>query len=193
MYTKLNIRPSRIAIALLKAVGVAGIVVALLTFPGLGIVVREFQRTSKKSQRRRLSQSLQYLRRRGYVTLEYLKDGRLRISVTKQGKTIIQRLNIEQLTIPKPPTWDKKWRIVIFDVPNWKSKNRLAFTDNLKRLGFVMIQKSVWAYPFPCHDEIMILRKYYDIEKHVTYLETAMVEDEHLLRNRYSHFGLHRE
>ena len=122
--------------------------------------------------------------------LEYLKDGKIKISLTKQGSTVVKKLDIEQMKIPKPASWDQKWRVVIFDVPNWKSKNRLAFTERLKHIGFRMIQKSVWGYPFPCHDEIMILRKFYDIEKYVTYLETAMVEDEYLWRQRFSHFHL---
>lgn len=187
---KLQVRSSQVAMTILKAVGAVGVVVAVIALPGLGMVVRDLQKFKDKKDRQRLYQSVQYLRRRGYVKLEYLEDGKIKISLTKQGTTVVKKLNIEQMQIPKPAQWDKKWRIVIFDVPNWKSKNRLAFTDNMKRIGFVMVQKSVWVYPFACHDEIMILRKYYDIEKHVTYLETAMVEDEHLLRERYRNFHL---
>lgn len=192
-FKKLQIRPSRLATGILKAVGVAGLVATLVAFPGLGIVAQEIHKISNDQKRRKLAQSLYYLRRRGYVMIEYLEDDRVKITLTKEGKTVVQKINIQQLTIPNPQKWDKKWRFVIFDVPNWKSKNRSAFTDNLKRIGFVMVQKSVWAYPFPCHDEIMILRKYYDIEKHVVYLETAMVEDEHFLRDRYRHFDLSRD
>ena len=172
---------------ILKAVGAVGIVVAVLALPGLGLVVRNLQKFKDKKDRERLYQSLKYLYRRNYVKLEHLKDGKIKISLTKQGTTIVKKLDIEHMQISKPSKWDTRWRVVIYDVPNWKNKNRLAFTDNLKRLGFVMIQKSVWAYPFHCHNEIMILRKYYDIEKYVVYLETAMVEDEDFLRQRFPH------
>jgi len=179
------VRSSRFAVTLLKAVGVTGIVVASIALPGFGFLAHKMYRAYEKEKWARMYRSLHHLNKRGLVKLTYLKDGKFRVELTKQGKTVVKKLDIEALTIPKPAIWDKKWRVVIFDVPNWKSKNRNAFTDRLKGLGFVMIQKSVWAYPYPCHDEIMIVRKFYDIEKCVTYIETAMVEDEHLWRQHF--------
>ena len=187
---KLQVRSSQVAMTILKAVGTVGVVVAVIALPGLGLVVRDLHKFRDRRGRQRLYQSVQYLRRRGFVELEYFEDGKIKISLTKQGNTVVKKLNIEQMKIPTPDRWDSKWRIVIFDVPNWKSKNRSAFTDRLKHIGFRMIQKSVWGYPFPCHDEIMILRKFYDIEKYVTYLETAMVEDEDHWRQRFSYLHL---
>ena len=188
---KIKVHGGGIAMTLLKAVGVAGMAVALLAMPGLGIVAKELMKARSKEERNRLYQSLQYLKRRGYVTIEYLKEGELKIFLTKQGRTVIKQLHIEELQIPIPPIWDKIWRVVIFDVPNWKNKNRLAFTENLKRIGFRMIQKSVWVFPYPCHHEIMILRKFYNIEKEVTFLETTMVEDEEIWNKHFSHLKLH--
>ena len=190
MYKKLGIKPSRLAANVLKAIGVAGIVIAVLTMPGLGIVIHEFQKSSEEEQRKRLYQSIQYLKRRGHVAIKYLSDRRLKITLTKKGKTIVNQLAIKELQIKKPAIWDKKWRMVIFDVPNWKNKNRLAFTDNLKHIGFRMMQKSVWAYPYTCYDEIMILRKFYDIEKYVIYLDVGMVEDDYVWRRCFSHLRL---
>lgn len=190
MKERIQVNAKGIAMTLLKAMGVAGAVVAVLAMPGLGILVKEFEKSRRKDQRQRLYQSLQYLKRRGFVEIEYLKDGQLKVRITKQGKTVVEQLHIYDLQIPKPPMWDKRWRVVIFDVPNWKNKNRLAFTDHLKRIGFRMIQKSVWVYPYPCHNEIMILRKFYDIQKEVTYLETAMVEDEDIWNRHFSHLRL---
>ena len=74
----------------------------------------------------------------------------------------------------------------MFDIPNTHSKNRLAFTEKLKQLGFRMIQKSVWIYPHPCDEELMILRKFYEIDRYVTHLETSKVEDEPLWRRRFN-------
>ncbi len=179
------VHSSQLAMTLLKAVGVTGVIVASIALPGFGVLAHHVYRAYEKEKWQRMYRSLYHLQKRGFVQLTWLKNGRINVVLTKQGKTIIKKLDIEELTIPKPARWDKAWRVVIFDVPNWKSKNRLAFTQKLKNLGFVMIQKSVWAYPYPCHDEIMILRKFYDIEKCVTYLETAMVEDEYLWRGHF--------
>ena len=150
-------------------------------------LLRALERKHQKKKWREIYYSLYYLKRQGYIELLEHKDGGIKVKITKKGSSIIKQVDIENLQLKKSASWDQKWRVVIFDVPNWKSKNRLAFTEKLKNIGFRMIQKSVWAYPHECHEEIMILRKFYDIEREVTYLETAMVEDEETWRKHFVH------
>lgn len=50
--------------------------------------------------------------------------------------------------------WDKKWRIVIFDIPEELHKNRNQLRARLKNLGFYMLQKSVFVIPYPCEEEL---------------------------------------
>lgn len=50
--------------------------------------------------------------------------------------------------------WDKKWRIVIFDIPEELHKNRNQLRAKLKNLGFYMLQKSVFVIPYPCEKEL---------------------------------------
>lgn len=50
--------------------------------------------------------------------------------------------------------WDGKWRIVIFDIPGCMNRQRHAFRSKIKALGFHMIQRSVFAIPYPCEQEI---------------------------------------
>ena len=63
--------------------------------------------------------------------------------------------------------WDKKWRIVIFDIPTdlHKARNRLRY--KLKSLGFVMLQKSVFAFPHPCEEELGDLCSYLKVGDYV--------------------------
>ena len=50
--------------------------------------------------------------------------------------------------------WDKKWRIVIFDIPQELHNKRNIFRAKLKHLGFHMLQKSVFVFPYPCEEEL---------------------------------------
>ena len=50
--------------------------------------------------------------------------------------------------------WDKKWRIVIFDIPQDLHKYRVKFRKKIKSLGLEMLQKSVFVFPYPCEEEI---------------------------------------
>ena len=54
----------------------------------------------------------------------------------------------------KKKKWDKKWRIVIFDIPEELHKNRNYFRAKIKNLGFYMLQKSVFVFPYPCEEEL---------------------------------------
>ena len=49
-----------------------------------------------------------------------------------------------------------------------------------------MVQKSVWAYPYECYQEIQIARKFFEIEKHVSYLEAVNIEDELDWRGKFN-------
>lgn len=50
--------------------------------------------------------------------------------------------------------WDKKWRILIFDIPEKIRWKRDVFRDKLKTLGFGMIQQSAWVSPHPFEDDV---------------------------------------
>lgn len=50
--------------------------------------------------------------------------------------------------------WDKKWRIFMFDIPQELHLERNKLRSRLKTLGFYMMQKSVFVFPFPCEEEL---------------------------------------
>lgn len=45
--------------------------------------------------------------------------------------------------------WDKRWRILIFDIPEKQRRKRDALRQKLNELNFYQLQKSVWITPFP--------------------------------------------
>ncbi len=93
------------------------------------------------------------------------------------------RFQIDSLKINKPKDWDKKWRIVIFDIAQLKSLQRNAFRGKLKELGFYPLQKSVWIHPYKCKDEIELLCEFFGLGKKEIRLITAEnIEDDRYLR-----------
>ena len=50
--------------------------------------------------------------------------------------------------------WDHQWRIVIFDIPQDMHRQRNNFRNKLKSLGFYMLQKSVFVFPYSCEEEL---------------------------------------
>ena len=182
-----KIQPKSFAISVLKGLAITGMVLVAASNPQFGPrVLKAILKDYKRKKSYDIYKSLHYLHDRGYV--EFVSLGNVtKVKITHKGREIMKQVDIETIELTKPNSWDEKCRVVIFDVPNWKNRNRAAFTDKLKEIGFRMIQKSVWVYPYPCHEEIMILRKFYEIEREVTFLETAMVEDQELWRKHFVH------
>lgn len=63
--------------------------------------------------------------------------------------------------------WDKKWRVIIFDIPQEMHKERIRFRNKLKFIGCVMLQKSVFVFPYPCHEEIGDIAGYLEVQDYV--------------------------
>lgn len=94
-----------------------------------------------------------------------------KIELTEKGKKILrmnQELNIE----PNVEKWDKVWKVIAYDIPKNKSKERNFFQRKLKNTGFIQLQKSVWIIPFDCKEEIAIFAQDLGITPFVLYLKT---------------------
>ena len=177
--SKIHIRKDSLAIKILKGVAIAGMVALAATNPYFGLnLIKAMKRENDRKQWRKFRQSLRYLKSRGYVRILSESFDGMKVEITRAGKQVVKHVDVATLELPKPEIWDSKWRVIVFDVPNYKSKNRAAFRERIKELGFRLVQKSVWVYPHESREVIMILRKFYDIEDHVTYLETVHSEDE---------------
>jgi len=88
---------------------------------------------------------------------------------TKKGAIWYKRLSFKYFQI-KHKKWDKKWRVVIFDIPKEFNKKRDIFRGKLKELGFYMLQKSVFIFPYPCENELEDLCSMIGIEDYVDIL-----------------------
>ena len=181
------LRKNSLAGQILKGVAMAGLFVVAASSPYFALgLIKGLKNYENKEKWRKFYRSLNYLDRRGYIHLKERKSGDMEAKLTRQGEVTIERFNFDNLKLSPPGKWDGKWRLVIFDVPHFKHKNRLALSHKLKELGFIMIQKSVWAYPFECYKEMAIVRQVYEVEKYVTYLEAVEIEDEFHWRGRFN-------
>jgi len=164
--------------------GVAlGVALTLATFPGLGYIFKLFgAKTSKEKDR--IRQSIRGLERHGYLQV-YKKNEAEYIKITPLGEQMmIQRSII--LTRPKQPEkWDGLWRLVMFDIPENRRKARNALRFALQKMGLVLIQKSVFAYPYPCEKEIDFVAGYFRIRKRITYATANTIEGSVLLKKKF--------
>lgn len=86
-----------------------------------------------------LYKTVRELRIKGYI--ETPKDGRkIFLKLTDKGK---QEVVLKKLL--ENDSWDGKWRIVIFDIPEKHRHIRDTFRNQLREFQFKRLQKSVWV------------------------------------------------
>lgn len=117
------------------------------------------------------------LRRKGLLKFE---NGRY--LMTSQGQNLWERWQREDFKLKKPKSWDRKWRIVIFDIPEKKRKIRDMVRRILFNAGFQRIQDSVWVYPYDCEDVIGLLKADYGIGRDMLYIIADQIENDKYLR-----------
>lgn len=82
--------------------------------------------------------------------------------------------------------WDKKWRIIFFDVPEKKRRYRDELRSMLKVIGFKEFQKSTWIYP---HKVPMFLKEILfeeGIKQYTRLITTDSIEYDKDLRKMFN-------
>lgn len=127
--------------------------------------------------RKTLDQILRRFKLQGHVEVSSAKNGGEIIELTPLGRSRFLQYKFEGLSIPKPQKWDKKWRLVLFDIPESRRKIRNALRKKLKDLDFLEFQKSAFLFPYSCEDEINFVINVLDIAENVHYVEAAITPD----------------
>lgn len=110
------------------------------------------------------------------------------LELTKKGKEKLREWEHFNYQLPRPETWDGRWRVLIFDIPEKRKWLRNRLRDTLYAVGFKRLQKSVWVYPHDCEDFITLLKADFKIGKDLLYLIVEGLENDTHLRD---YFGVY--
>ncbi len=165
---------------------VAGAISIAATSPYFLLNILKSFKKGKKYKRKKVYDAFYRLRKKGYINIEK-RNHKIYISLTEEGRKKAGWLQINDLEIKKPKKWDRKWRIVIFDIACLRNFYRRVFREKLKELGFFQLQKSVWIYPFGCKDEIELLRDFFGLkEKEVRLIVSKDIGNDVWLKNKFN-------
>ncbi len=154
---------------LLAAVAAAPILFVAAAAPNILSGVGKFKK-HKKYSKKQIRIAFNNLKQRKLIEIIQIGKGKYKVRLTNKGKKRIKDFSFEILRIEKPKKWDEKWRILIFDIPAKPKKYhqaREALRRKIKELGFYQIQKSVWAYPYECEDEILFISELFNVQQNI--------------------------
>lgn len=123
---------------------------------------------------------IQYLKRHGY-----LMPTRGTYMLAPKGRRALSETRIWSLSIPRQKTWDKKWHLVLFDIPVDKRKRRDSFRLRLKELGLTKYQHSVWIHPYPLKQVVGQIADFYRISSFVSFVTAECLSGETRLRKTF--------
>lgn len=121
----------------------------------------------------------------GLIAFIKNRQGQTVIRLTDKGRQELQRYDFGLKSIPKPQHWDGKYRLIIFDIKEWKRKVRDELRCWLEQLGFIRLQNSVWVYPYPCREVAVLLKAHFKIGREVLYVTAEEIENDRWLRREF--------
>jgi DNA-binding transcriptional regulator PaaX len=178
-----RIKIGHIGNTILGLVAVAGAVGVLTLFPGVALGIAPFIKKKKYKQKQAIQKSLDSLIQNGLLKRSFDKDGCEKIELTKRGRweALLRAPSVDT----RSKKWDSLWRVVVFDIPQDKQKERTELRRAMRLFGFRLLQKSVWVYPFPCDDFILILKERLGVSHDVLYMKVSYIENDKHLRKEF--------
>ena len=141
-------------------------------------------RQRKIDPRYNISRAAVRMIEKGLLKIEKQKHGDVLV-LTKKGVDTMNKIKYGTIEIKQPKHWDGKWRLVIYDIKEERKSLRVELKNALRNIGFVAIQKSVWAYPFPCEDLHVMLKIDFKLGREVLYVVVDKLENDKWARDHF--------
>jgi CRISPR-associated endonuclease Cas2 len=143
----------------------------------------------KKIDQRSFDRSIRRLRAQKLVEEICLPDGSFKLVLTEEGKrqARIQDLFGSSIRFRNPKRWDKKWRVVMFDIPEKSRAFRDTLRTHLHTLHFYKLQQSVFVSPVPCEKQLAELVALYGAEHYVRIMTVGWIDNEKKLKKHFFH------
>src|SRR3989344_6386359 len=113
------------------------------------------------------------------------REGKIHLQITPAGRRFLtfeqEKLKLQSLK----KRWDKRWRMVVFDIPERRRALRQKLRGIMIDVGFVRLQDSVWVFPHDCEEFVALLKAELRIGKDVLYAIVEKIENDKAIREHF--------
>lgn len=168
---------------ILGVIGVAGVLSVMAVAPNVigALAMLSGGQRYKKDPKYYVKTSLGRLKTHGLIYWQETDRGTF-VRLTPKGERKLREWRNYSFVLKKPRRWDKKWRIVIFDIKEFRKSFRDKLRRTLINMGFVYLQDSVWVYPYDCEDFINLLKADFHIGRDILYIVAEKIEGDRRLK-----------
>ncbi len=173
----------------LTTVATAGLLAVMAVAPNALQVLTMFDggRLRRKKPIYVVQNAFQRLLEKKHIVLEKTAKGRF-ARITPLGKHKLALMVAQSPDTRTHRRWDKRWRMVTYDIGEKRKLARDRLVRTLRTFGFHKLQNSVWVYPHDAEELITLIKADYQIGKEVLYAVVEHIENDAALRK---HFRLH--
>ncbi|MEK7509342.1 MAG: hypothetical protein AAB605_01365 [Patescibacteria group bacterium] len=175
-----RVRKDALKRIILDTVKISGLLAVAVIAPNVVGAMAKLGLVPSPRQREVIGRSCERMIRSGLLVRV---DSKLRL--TKRGEAALRQLEAREYSRRTWPRWDGRWRILMFDVPEYRRGVRVQIRHTLQQIGFVRFQDSVWVFPYDCEDLITLLKADFHIGKDVVYLVADTLEGDNALRKHF--------
>jgi len=164
-------RKNNIKKLVLETVIVSGVLGVALVAPQVLVSMKKLGLLPSNQQKSSINRTRDKLMKQGLL----IKRNGL-LSITPKGRVVLRKIKIMEEGLLRPRRWDGNWRIIIFNIPNYRRGLRFKIRRSLRAVGFVRLQDSVWVYPYPCEEFTALLKADFKVGKDMLYVIAESIE-----------------
>ena len=177
---KKRVRKTRMQKIILDTVVTAGMLSVALVAPNVIGAMDQLGILPKRRQKEYVSSTAAKMVKKGLLKF----NGKF-YEPTQEGRNIFRLWQLDNYRLKKPGKWDKKWRIIVYDIAEKKGKTRRQISDLFKHIGLYRLQDSIWIYPYDCEDIMALLKTDASVGKDMLYIIADEIENDKHLRNYF--------
>ncbi len=172
--------------AILATLATTGVIAVAALAPAVLIAVGQIAKQSGYKMGWKARTAAGRLAQRGLV--RFIQVGEKKhIEITDAGRRFfaLQATKLDART-RRPRRWDRRYRMVIFDIPEERKADRQRLRRLMRELGFLRLQDSVWIIPHECEDLVTLIKANLRIGKDVLYVIVESVENDGWIRKHFN-------
>lgn len=184
---KIKRKKTQVQRIILGTIAGAGLLSVMLVAPNALHAMAVLERglkPRKKSPRFVVDTAFTRLLDKGHIMLVKTTKGKF-ARVTPEGKLALARMISRSPDTRTHRRWDKRWRLVTYDIKEHRKKSRRQLQRTLRSFGFYRLQDSVWVYPYDTEELITLLKAEFSVGKEVLYAVVEHLENDRELRTYF--------
>jgi len=175
-------RRDNIQNAVLAVVGTAGILAIAAVAPNVFQALPHIMGKQQYKLRFQTKTALGRLIVKGYVK----RGEKGFLEITPVGRRHLDIKRAQALAPAKTKRrWDKRYRLVMFDIPEYRRKTRSRLRALMNDFGFLRLQDSVWVTPYDCEDLITLVKAELKVGKDILYAVVDQIENDSWIKKHF--------